>query len=140
MKENIDYTNNFKASSLVNAVFICLIISVFSGCLVLLSHYQNMLNNQLYMHEDLLSRNVSSFNYLLNNVESLNYNKVKKIDVFEDNIFSYLEKKNWGFYDIIISKTIFKKDTISKTAMIGKVNIKEDNLALYVTDDDKPLT
>ena len=45
----------------------------------------------------------------------------------QQEFISYLEKKNWGFYDIIISKTIFKKDTISKTAMIGKVNIKEDN-------------
>ncbi len=91
------------------------------------------------MYEDLINRNRSSFNYLINNVESMPYNKVDKIDVFDDNVFSYLEKKSWGFYDVIVSKTVFKNDTVSKTAMIGKVNIKTDNLALYVTDYDKPL-
>ncbi|MEW4923113.1 hypothetical protein [Algibacter sp. 2305UL17-15] len=143
MKQLITFIKNkshgLKASSLINAVFICVIISVFSGCLVLLSHYQNMLNNQLYMQENLINRNIASFNYLINNLESIDYNKVEKIDVFDDNLFSYLEKKNWGFYDIIVSKTIFKNDTISKTAMVGKVNVKADNLALYVTDYDKPL-
>lgn len=91
------------------------------------------------MYEDLINRNSSSFNYLINNVENIHYNKTEEIDVFDDNIFSYLEKKNWGFYDVIISKTIFKNDTVYKTAMVGKVSAKTDNLALYVTDYDKPL-
>ena len=91
------------------------------------------------MYEGLISRNSSSFNYLLNNVESIRYNKVEKIDVFENDLFSYLEKKNWGFYDVLICKTIFKSDTISKIAMIGKASSKIDDLALYVTDYDKPL-
>ncbi len=93
------------------------------------------------MHEDLINRNASSFNYLLNNVESIPYNDTQQIDVFDDNIFSYVEKKSWGFYDVIISKTVFKTDTVLKVAMIGKVNTNTiaRNLALYVTDYDNPL-
>ena len=133
------YLNNLKASSLANAIFICVIISAFSGSLVLISHYQNMLNNQIYMHEDLINRNDSSFNYLLNNAESITYNQPEMLDVFEDNILSYLEKKSWGFYDVFISKTIFKNDTISKIALVGQTNTTKNNLALYVTDYNKAL-
>ncbi|OEK09149.1 hypothetical protein A8C32_10470 [Flavivirga aquatica] len=128
-----------KAASLINAIFICVIISIFCGCLILISHYQNILNNSLFFKEDLISRNRSSFNYFLNNSESINYNEVKEIDVFEDGIISYLEKKNWGFYDILICKTIFKNDTINKIALVGNIKNDVNDLALYVTNYDKTL-
>lgn len=142
MKVNTNNKKNIKklkASSLTNAVFICVIISVFCGCMVLISHYQNIFNNRLIIQEDLISRNTSGFNYLLSNSESLIYNKTQEVDLFEDNIISVLEKKSWGFYDILICKTFFKKDTVSKTVLVGKTSSKSNNTALYVTDYDKPL-
>ena len=131
--------NNLKASSLINAIFICLIISVFCGSLVLISHYQNILNIQLDMREGLISRNESSFNHFINNADLVPYNEIQELDVFEDNIHSYFEKKNWGFYDVFICKTIFKNDTISKITLVGQKQSAKNNLALYVTNYDKPL-
>lgn len=107
--------------------------------MVLISHYQNVLNTKLEMSNHLISRNNSAFNYYINNLETLTFNKETELDVFGDGIYSYAEKKNWGFYDILVSKTIFKNDTIYKTALVGT---KEDNkkaLALYTTDYDRVL-
>ena len=143
MNKNVTYRvckeKYIKASSLINAIFICLIISIFCGCLVLISHYQNVLNNQLYDHEDLIYRNGSAFNYSINNIESISYNKIETIDVFEDGISSDIQKKNWGFYDVLVCKTNFKNDTITKVALIGQKENTNSNIALYVTDYDKPL-
>ncbi|NMH85976.1 hypothetical protein [Flavivirga algicola] len=97
------------------------------------------MNDRLYLQEDLISENESVFNYFLNNSDVVSYNDVKEITVFENDMLSLIEKKNWGFYDILVCKTIFKKDTVSKTALVGSTSNVVDNLALYVTDYDKPL-
>ncbi|WP_452602794.1 polymer-forming cytoskeletal protein [Pontimicrobium sp. MEBiC06410] len=131
--------NHYKASSLSNAIFLCLIISILCGSLVLISHYQNALNVKLEMSNHLISRNNSAFNYYVNNIETLSINKESTIDIFEDGIYSYAEKKNWGFYDILMIKTIFKNDTICKIALVGTKEKNNTALALYVTDYDKPL-
>lgn len=138
-KHSILKARYLRGSSLVNAIFICVIISIFCGCIVLLSHYQNILNNKLYAQEDLIHRNDSSFNYLLNNVESLLNTKSGTIDVFDDGLASYIEKKHWGFYDILVCKTGVGNDTVSKIALVGQKDYAKNKLALYVTDYDKPL-
>ncbi|AXT18321.1 hypothetical protein D7030_08320 [Flavobacteriaceae bacterium AU392] len=129
----------FKASSLINAIFTCLIISVFSGCLVLISHYHNALNNNLFSQEELINNNNSSFNYILNNSQEKSYNELERLNVFNNEKNTYWKKIKWGFYDIIICKTIFKNDTILKTALIGEKSHVKNKLALYLTDYNKPL-
>lgn len=130
---------HLRASSLANAIFVCLIISVFCGCLVLISHYNNLLNNKLYEQEDLIDRSISAFNYSMNNPENFPYGIKKNIDVFEDGILSVIEKKHWGFYDVFICKTGIKNDSVTKIALIGQKSKAGSDLALYVTNYDKPL-
>ena len=91
------------------------------------------------MSNHLISRNNSAFNYYINNLETLAFNEETEVDVFGDGIYSYAEKKNWGFYDILVSKTIFKNDTIFKTALVGTKEDKKNALALYTTDYDRVL-
>ncbi len=105
----------------------------------MISHYQNVLNDKLEMSNHLISRNNSAFNYYINNLETLVFNEVASVDVFDDGIDSYAEKKNWGFYDILVIKTVFKNDTISKITLIGEKENSSDDLVLYATDYDKPL-
>ncbi len=131
--------NQITASSMANAIFICLIISILCSCLVFISHYQSLLEKKLEMKNHLINRNNSSFTYFLNNLEILTYNEAQQKDLFDDGIYSYVKKKNWGFYDILISKTIFKNDTISKIALVGERRNLKNRLALYVTNYDKTL-
>ncbi|WP_308993681.1 hypothetical protein QLS71_007895 [Mariniflexile litorale] len=97
------------------------------------------MNNQLYEQENLIYRNDSAFNYLLNNAESIQYNQFQEIDIFEDGTSSYIQKKNWGFYDVLVCKTNFRNDTISKIVLVGQLTNSKNSLALYVTNYDKPL-
>lgn len=126
-----------KASSLTSAIFICLIISVFCGCLVLIHHFNILLNSKIELQNHLVNRNDSAFNYFLNNSSLLE--NTNSVDVFDDKIQSYAEIKNWGFFNVLTCKSIFKTDTVYKTAMVGKRSIEKQPLALYVTNYDKPL-
>lgn len=134
---NIKRKHCLKGSSLANAVFLCVIISVFCGCFVLLNHYQNLLKDRLNTQEHLISTNESAINYFLGNSWDLEYDKKEAIDIFDDGITSFIEKKHWGFYDILICKTVFKKDTVSKAMLVGGMPNVSNKLALYVTDYDK---
>ncbi len=135
----LNFKQNLKASSLTNAIFLCLMISIFCGCLVLIAHYQNMLNQKLEINEKLINTNKSSFDYFLANTEKLEPFKFKEIDLFEEEIPSFGLKKSWGFYDVLICKTRFKKDSVFSVALIGQNQDVKNKLALFVTDYDKPL-
>lgn len=130
---------NLKASSLTNAIFLCLMISIFCGCLVLIAHYQNMLNQKLELNEKLININKCSFDYFLANIEKLDLFKFHEIDLFEEEIPSFGLKKSWGFYDVLICKTRFKKDSVFSIALIGQNQDVKNRLALFATDYDKPL-
>lgn len=127
-----------KASSLGNAIFVCLIISIFAGCLVLMSHYHNLLNQRINFREKLVNVNNASFKYYLKNLSDLQYNQTFDADIFEEDITTLIHKTKWGFYDILKCKTIFKQDTITKTALVGQQSNSKFT-ALYVTDYDKKL-
>lgn len=131
------YIFKLKASSLANTVFVCLVIAIFCGGIVLISHYNILISSKLELQNELVDRNDSAFIYFLNNLESIP--NEYSIDVFNDGISSYVEEKKWGFYTILNCKTIFKRDTIIKTALIGKKSDSTNNLALYVTNYNKPL-
>ncbi|MHA7843640.1 MAG: hypothetical protein ACX93I_09995 [Winogradskyella sp.] len=126
-----------KSSSLSNTIFLCIIISIFCGCLVMISHYQNLLIDKLEFNDELINNNISSFNYFLAN-HSKSDNEIHSIDVFENGIITTGCLKKWGFYDILSITTVFKNDTIFKSALVGRTS-NNDNLALYVTNYDKPL-
>ena len=92
---------------MVNAIFVSLVISVFCGCLVLIAHYHNLLIKKLYLEEENITRNNSSFNYFINNLDSFDYNHEKRIDVFDDQIYSYGTKKNGDSMIFLFVKQFF---------------------------------
>ncbi|WP_299883427.1 hypothetical protein [uncultured Lacinutrix sp.] len=95
------------------------------------------MKSRFEIQNELISRNESAFTHFLNNIETIKDDSETVLDIFDDNIFSFAKKKNWGFYSILSCKSVFKNDTVYKTALIGKKS--EKNIALYVTDYDKPL-
>lgn len=126
------------ASSLSNAILVCLLISIFSACLVLISHYQNILNNKLEFEENLIHINNSTFTYFLKNIDLIDISKWQETDVLDEGITTHVNLKKWGFYNVLICKTIFKNDTIIKSGLIGQKTANE-NLALFLTNYDKTL-
>ena len=116
----------------------CLLISIFCGCLVLISHYQNVLINKLEFNEELINESKASFDYVLANLNTLNDDQ-SDLDIFASGITTSWTTKKWGFYNVLNTTTVFKRDTIFKSALIGTLTDRKEQLALFATDYDKPL-
>lgn len=129
----------FKASSLTNAIFLCLMISVFCGCLVLVSHYQNVINTRFLNQENLIRNNESAFNYFLNHVDELEDKKYLEVDLFDNGEPAKAEVLNWGLYKILNVTNYIGQDSMVHSALIGKSLDISRKLALYTTDYDRAL-
>lgn len=127
-----------KASSLLYAIFVCLIVSLLSGSLILIFSYQYRLKQQYFLEEELLT---AANNNLIQILDQFNENVLDVkgvISADNDEIHTSYAISKWGFYDLLKIKTYHKKDTLYKVGLIGD-NSKKENLALYVSDLDKPL-
>ena len=128
-----------KASSLINAIFVCLLVSILCGSLVLLSSYQQILGEKLSMGNKLIADNNSAFNLLLSSMDKIPYNTQQNIEGFRNETKSIGIKKKWGGYDILVSKTYHRLDTITKTALVGKRDMEFNTTALYLANYATPL-
>ena len=129
-----------QASSLSNAIFVCLMISILCGSLVLISHYKNLFQLKTDLQNEIIIRNTSALNYFLSNYNDLQYGEFKSFDLIDDEIVSFAKKKSWGFYSTLTVGSVFKTDTVLKTVLVGqKSNSKDPLLAIYATNYDKPV-
>jgi len=125
-----------KASSLLYAIFVCMIVSLLCGSLVIIFNYQYRLKKQYFLEEELVRASTTNFMQVINKRGELGAEGEVQ---FNDERFttSYAISK-WGFYNLVKTKTVFKKDTLYKAALIGGTSGKE-KIALYLSDLDKPL-
>ena len=128
-----------RASSLINAIFVCLLVSVLCGSLVLLSSYQKILSEKLSIKSMLVTNNISAFNYFLASIDRMPYNEFQKAEEINGVTTSEGLKKKWGGYEVLISKTYHKRDTITQIALIGKISEELKTTALYLTNYGRAL-
>lgn len=133
------FKTQLKASSLANAIFICLLISVFLGCLVFVSHYFNLINTKLELNERIINTNKASLLYYTTQLETLEYDAPIQTDILDENFQTMVTKKKWGFYDIITCETIFKTDTVVQSVLAGYQPYASNSISLYLTDHDNEL-
>jgi len=125
-----------KASSLLYAIFVCLIVSLLCGSLIIIFNYQYRLKQQYFLEEELVRASAANFLQVINNKEGIaTQGQVKYAD---ERFTTYYTASKWGFYNLVKTKTVFKKDTLYKSALIGSTSNKE-KIALYLSDLDKPL-
>ncbi|WP_452223474.1 hypothetical protein [Lacinutrix chionoecetis] len=122
-----------KASSLLYAIFICLIVSLLCGSLILIFNYQHRLNQQFFLENELVANSETNFLKIIDQLNtSIFINKGSIVN--EDNkLVTEYSVSKWGFYNIVKTKTYFKNDTIFKTGLIGS-KTRNKKLALYLTD------
>ncbi len=125
-----------KASSLLYAIFICLIIALLCGSIILISSLNQSIETKFSLEEELIATCNASFNYYLNDFEKEYGNELK--DYLENGIVSELSQKKWGVFDIVKCKSYVKMDTVYKVGLIGHKKHR-NKLALYLTDHDKRL-
>lgn len=125
-----------KASSLLYAIFICFIIAILCGSIILIASLNIKIEAKYSLKEELLITNTSIFNYYLNTVDIKEMNLPK--DYLNNGIISNFGYKKWGLFNLIVGKSYINKDTVFKVGLVG-VQRKKENLGLYVTDNDKTL-
>ena len=117
---------------------ICIIVSAIVGALLLLVYHRNIIinrNNQLAY----LERNVNSgFAYLLAN--KLKGAQEKTFDLFgEGGDTVLLSNQPWGLYDVAQVQAKAGNLIKYKSALVGGELDTLKGIALYLTDEDRPL-
>jgi len=125
-----------KATSLLNAIFICLLISILCSGIILLSNYNSIFQDRQLQKDNIILANESAINLMLSSAEEKQNQKIKT-SVFEDGIISEMNTMPWGFYKVLQTTSYFRTDTIRKTMLIG--HPIQNKTALYVTDHDRVL-
>ena len=127
-----------KASALTYALFVMVIVALLCGSLVLVFTYQHRMNLVYFSKQDLITTSNNHFLRLLNDFK---YNEIGANGILEseDQRFktTYSISK-WGLFDKISMNTYTKNDSIGKAALFG-ARASKDQLALYLSDLDKPL-
>lgn len=124
-----------KASSLLNTVYVCLIVAVFCGVLIFIAQSNSIIFSSIEESNNLIYRNKYdvSLYFAQYEVESSPFN--------EKGITTEFEEFPWGFFRILNSKTYGKsRDTITRSVFFNFRRKSERNLtALYLKDNGEPL-
>lgn len=123
-----------KAHSLLYAVYICLLMAILCGGLLLLSNLYNQLNLYYVTHESLYISNQSAVNYALGNNLLLEEDELKE----ETGIHSLFSVKKHGLLPLLLTQSVVQNDTVSSAYFIGQRNLK-DKTALYMANFSQPL-
>jgi hypothetical protein len=130
-----------RASALYMAIIIALVIAVLCGALIATAYYYRI-NYQLRFRQDRLENNLSSALALMQ-ADTLagQPGKWKPVNLFGTaaNPVRY-QRFSWGIYDLGIAEAYNSKDTIRSTALLGCATHSVNRTALYVTDEDRPIS
>ena len=123
-----------KAHSLLYAVYVCLIIGLIGGALLLLSNLYNQLNVYYNVHEELYINNASTINYALGN--DLSIEEETLLDEF-NGITAVIKKKQYGLLSVLLVQSMVKNDTIASAHFVGQY--ANSKTALYVSNFTQPI-
>jgi len=99
-------------------------------------NYQYRLKQQYFLEEELVSASNSNFLQIING--SPNKGGEGLVQFNDERFATLYTTSKWGFYNLVKTKTFFRRDTLYKAALIGGKSKKEP-IALYLSDLDKPL-
>ncbi|MDQ3192429.1 MAG: hypothetical protein M3Q58_12620 [Bacteroidota bacterium] len=130
-----------KASALFYSIIVALIIALISCSLILFSYYNRLQFQSLQLQEQTILNSTSGINILLANSAFLSLNEQRIIDLYGNETDSVqLMRKHWGAFEIIVSRAFFKGFEVTKSAQVGADINSDAQTALYLADQDKPLS
>lgn len=122
-----------KASSLVYAIFICLLVSIMTCGLIYWAKLTNDLSLKNQTKKELLEHCNSCFNYALASLENNKKPNLNNTDIFNDGFKCNTTLNKWGLLNILKATSFINKDSLSKTFFIGSKTSK-NRPALYMSD------
>ncbi len=120
-----------KASSLLYAIYICVVISILTGILIYIFTVNKTFYARQSVKEQLIDRCDSCINYALASKNS--ETDTNDFKLFDDGIQCQLKIERWGMYEKLMGKAFFKYDTIHKSYLLGET-VERNNKALYMCD------
>lgn len=129
-----------KASALYLVIVIALVIGVLCSALIVSAYFYKQQYQQKFRYDKLENNLSSGVNILLGSGDQ-EYRDEKAWSLFGDGDDSVAIKKiPWGIYDIGLSRAFIQKDTLYKAFSIGAVIDSSKWAALYLIDEDRPLS
>jgi len=131
----------YQSSTLVYAVFVMLVIALICSSLIMMSYYHKTLYNS-YIEKDRVFSNVNSgITLMLGDTGIVKPGEVKKLSLYQKyNDSVELEKDDWGVFELVRSKSWWKKFSFEKIAISGDFYKDDSSYALFLVDQNKPLS
>ena len=130
-----------KAGALLYAMFLVIVISIITSSIILVNYYNNFYVLGAFKQDQLFQDVYSGINYGLVFNQTLPLNQATKIDLFADAQHEVsLTKKSWGAFYVISSKATWRNKKASKTALIGANLNAGEKTAIYLAEQNKPLS
>ena len=124
-----------KAHSLLYAVYVCLLVGLLIGGLLILSNLYNQLNLFYETREGLYINNQSTINFALGN-QLITDEEI--LTEKETGIQSAFRTKKHGLQTVLLTQSFLQNDTVQSAHLIGQRFL--DNIALYVANFTQPLS
>lgn len=130
-----------KAGALLYAMFLIVVIAIISSSFIMVNYYNSVYVIKSLKQEQLYRDVNSGINYGLSFHQEIPINSEIEIDLFNDEQHKVkLSKTYWGAFYVLSSKATWRNKLVSKSALIGS-NFKEgEEIALYLVDQNKPLS
>ncbi len=123
-----------KANSLLYAIYVCLLVSIICGGLIMYFNLYGQLNLFYNINEELYIQNQSVVNYALGSKLD-----TKQFEIDTDSgIEKSFESKQFGLLNLLLVKTSSRNDTINSAHFIGSYNL--DKTAIYLSSFSKSLS
>jgi cytoskeletal protein CcmA (bactofilin family) len=130
-----------KAGALLYAMFLIIVIAIISSSFIMVNYYNSAYVVQVLKKEQIYRDANSGINYGLSFHQEIPINSKLEVDLFNDEQHNVLiSKKHWGAFYILSSEAKWRNKLVSKSALVG-ANINEgEEIALYLADQNKPLS
>jgi len=130
-----------RSSVLFISLTICLVITSLITFIFLITVYNNSILLSNFSNKKLHANCLAGIDYVLNEYESLELNKIHLIDLYgqqEDSIACII--KPWGIYDMVQVSSFHNGQSVSKGCLIGnKIEAPASRVALYIADKGSPV-
>lgn len=130
-----------KAGALISVITASIIIALFIGTMLLMLRGQLMMNSQA-LRQNRLERNLRSSIQLLLSQDFTGADSLSQfLDLYDEGIDSvHIRHYPWGIYQIGVARSYLRQDTLYRHFLIGKSIPQQDEYALYLADDERPLS
>ena len=130
-----------KAGALLYAMFLVVVVSIISSSFILINYYNNTYVIHAFKQEQLFKDVRSGINYGLSLHQQIPLNQTTEINLFNDEHHKVtLNKKSWGAFYRLTAQAKWRNKKAAKTALIGANINNGEKTAIYLTDQNKPLS